>query len=245
MWHGENSQLAGPTSVRSVAFMAHDETTNGRAGAAAVAIAPLLLLMAFALHPHIGSGFPDQEAVGAAAAEQTTRWGVAHLVTGVASGAIALAFLAIRAWLRGTGGNSWSARGVPLVIMGSTLYTFLPGMEFAPLAAAQSGGDVAAAAEALIPWFVPIQVIGSLAYGAGALAFARGICDGAILSTKVERLVVIALFVTVFARLVPVVTVQFYVQAAASLVAFWPLALEMWKVPPRLLTTQSNPVPVI
>ena len=225
--------------------MAHYETTDGRAGAAAVAIAPLLLLMAFALHPHIGFGFPDQEAVGAAAAEQTTRWGLAHLVTGVASGAIALAFLAIRARLRGTGGNSWSARGVPLVVMGSTLYTFLPGMEFAPLAAAESGGDVGASAEALVAWFVPIHVIGSLTFGAGALAFARGICDSAILSTKVERLVVVALFVTVFARLVPVVAVQFYVQAVASLVAFWPLAMEMWKAPPSLLPTDSNPVPGI
>lgn len=225
--------------------MAHYETTNGRAGAAAVAIAPLLLLLAFALHPHIGSGFPDQEAVGAAAAEQTTRWGVAHLVTGVASGAIALAFLAIRTRLRETDGNTWSARGVPLVVMGSTLYTFLPGMEFAPLAAAESEGDVAAAAEALVAWFVPIHVIGSLAFAAGVLAFARGICDSAIVSTKVERLVVVALFVTAFARLVPVVAVQFYVQAAASLVAFWPLALEMRKAPPSLLTTDSTPVPGI
>lgn len=221
--------------------MAHDETTSGRARAAAVAIAPLLLLMAFALHPHIGSGFPDQEAVGAAAAEQTTRWGLAHLVSGVASGAIALAFLAVRAQLRETAGNSWSERGVPLVVMGSTLYTFLPGMEFAPLAAAESGGDVGAAAEAVVAWFVPIHVIGSLAFGAGVLAFARGICDSAILSPKVERLVVVALFVTVFARLVPVIAVQFYVQAAASLTAFWPLALEMWKAPSRPPTTDSSP----
>lgn len=223
--------------------MAHDQTTHGRAGAAAVAIAPLLLLLAFALHPHIGFGFPDQDVVGAAAAEQTTRWGVAHLVTGVASGAIALAFLAIRARLRGTGGDTWSARGVPLVVVGSTLYTFLPGMEFAPFAAAETGGDVTAAAESLVAWFVPIHVIGSLAFGAGVLAFARGIRDSAILSTKVERLVVIALLVTGFARLVPLIAVQFYVQAAAIVVAFWPLALEMWKVPPRKATTESNPVP--
>lgn len=73
----------------------------------------------------------------------------------------------------------------------------------------------------------------------------RGICDSAILNTKVERLVVIALLVTGFSRLVPVVAVQFYIQAAASLAAFWPLALEMWKVAPRRLTTESNPVPVI
>jgi hypothetical protein len=224
--------------------MAHDETTSGRAGAAAVAVAPLMLLAAFALHPHIGFGLPDQEAVGAAAADQTTRWGVAHLMAGVASGAIALAFLAIRARLRETSGNHWSARGVPLVVMGSTLYTLLPGMEFAPLAAAESGGNVTAAAETLVSWFVPIHVIGSLAFAAGVLAFARGICDSAILTTKAERVVVVALVVTVVARFVPVIAVQFYVQPAASLVAFWPLALEMWKVPPHRLMAESSPVPV-
>lgn len=225
--------------------MAHDETTSGRAGAAAVAIAPLVLLVAFVLHPHIGFGFPDQDAVAAAAAEQTTRWGFAHLLAGVASGAIALAFLAIRARLRETGGNDWSARGLPLVVMGSTLYTLLPGIEFAPLAAAESGGNVTAAAEALVSWFVPIHVIGSLAFAAGVLAFARAICDSAILTSKVERLVVVALVVTMLARLIPVVAVQFYVQAAASLVAFWPLVVEMWNVPPSGPTIDASPVHVI
>ena len=224
--------------------MTHDDTTNERAGVAAVAIAPVVLLAAFALHPHIGSGFPDQDAVGAAAAEQTTRWGLAHLMAGLASGAMALAFLAIRARLRRTGGDHWSARGVPLIVMGSTLYTFLPGMEFAPLAAAESGGDVAATAEALVSLFVPVHVVGSLAFATGVLAFARGICDSAILPAKVARVVVVALVVTVLARLTPVVAVQFYVQAAASLVAFWPLALAMSRTPPGRVTTEPSPVPI-
>lgn len=198
-----------------------------RARAVAVAAAPVMLLTAFLLHPRIGSGLPDQDAVGAAAAEQTTRWGVAHLVAGMASGVIVLAFLALRSWLRGTGGDRWSGRGVPLVVMGSTLYTFLPGMEFAPLAAAESGGDVVAAAESLVAWFVPIHVIGSVAFGVGVLAFCRAICDSALLTTRVEWVVVLALVVTFLARLVPVVALQFYVQAAASLVAFLPLAREM------------------
>jgi hypothetical protein len=207
-----------------------DERTTTRARAAVVAAAPVMLLTAFLLHPHIGSGLPDQDAVGAAAAEQTTRWGIAHLIAGVASGVIVLAFLAIRSWLRGTGGDRWSGRGVPLVVMGSTLYTFLPGMEFAPLAAAESGGDVVAAAESLVSWFIPVHVIGSVAFGAGVLAFSRAICDSTLLATRVERVVVLALIVTFLARLVPVVAIQFYVQAAASLIAFLPLALEMRKV---------------
>lgn len=209
-----------------------------------MAVAPLVLLVAFALHPHIGIGFPDQDAVAAAATEHPTRWGVAHLVAGVASGAVVLAFLAIRARLRETGGDHWSARGVPLIVMGSTLYTLLPGMEFAPLAAAESGGDVTAVAESLVSWFIPIHVIGSLAFAAGVLAFARGICDSAILTTRMERVVVLALLATLLARLVPIVAVQFYVQAAALVVAFWPLALEMRRLPrPRPLAEPSR-VPV-
>jgi len=92
-----------------------------------------------------------------------------------------------------------SARGVPFVVMGSTLYTLLPGLEFAPLAAAESVGDVTAAAETVVSWFVPIHVIGPLAFAAGILAFARAICDSAILTTTVERLVVVALVMTMLA----------------------------------------------
>jgi len=211
----------------------------------AIRVAPLVLLAAFVLHPHIGGGLPDQDAVGSAAAEHTFQWGVAHLLTGVASGAMVLAFLAIRARLRGTGGDRWSARGVPLIVMGSTLYTLLPGMEFAPLAAAESGGDVVGAAEALVEWFVPVHVIGGLAFGIGVLAFACAIADSRLLAGRTLAIVIGALVVTAVARFVPVVAIQFYVQPAASLIALWPLAHHLRTTPGRPLASGPQPAAAV
>jgi hypothetical protein len=213
--------------------MAQSETTREQFQAAIVALAPVVVLAGFALHPYIGAGLPDQTAVAVAATDHTTRWGLAHVTVGIGSGLLVLAFLAIRARLRETGPERWSARGVPLIVVGSAVYTLLPGMEMAPLAAAEAGVDVESVAEALVPWFVPLHVLGALAFGAGVVAFARGIADSGILGGALCRIVVGALGVTAIARLVPLTTVQFYVQGAAGVVALWPLALVMWKAPVR------------
>jgi hypothetical protein len=216
--------------------MAHADTTATRAQTAIIAIAPVVLLAGFLLHPHIGAGTPDQTAIAAAAADHTTRWGIAHVVTGVGSGLVALAFLAVRGRLRDASADPWSARGVPLVVIGSTLYTFLPGMEFAPLAAARSGADVEAVAEAIITWFIPIHAIGTLAFGAGALVFARGILESGLVRPRRARLVAGALVVMAVARMVPLSLVQFYVQGAAAVIALWPLAFALRNSHGRRLT---------
>jgi len=223
--------------------MAQPETTRGRSEAAVVALAPVVLLAAFALHPWIGAGPPDQSALAEAVVDNPTRWGIAHLATGMSSGLLALAFLAIRARLRAAGPEPWSARGVPLVVMGSALYTLLPGLEFAPLAAAEAGVDVEPVAEALVVWFVPIHVIGALLFGAGVLAFRKGIASSGILSGRTSQLVVGALAVMVVARLVPLVVVQFYVQGVAGVVALCPLAFAMWNAPVQSLVTEQRPAP--
>jgi hypothetical protein len=194
-----------------------------------------VVLAGFALHPYIGAGLPDQTAVAEAATDHTTRWGLAHVTIGIGSALLVLAFLAIRARLGETGPERWSARGVPLVVVGSAVYTLLPGMEMAPLAAAEAGVDVEAVEEALVPWFVPLHVLGGLAFGAGVVAFARGIAGSRILAGALSRIVVAALAVTAIARLMPLTTVQFYVPGAAGVVALWPLALAMRKAPARRL----------
>jgi hypothetical protein len=220
--------------------MAHAETTTERSGAAIVFVAPVVLVAGFALHPYIGLGLPNQSAVATAAAEHTTRWGLAHLAIGVSSGLLALAFLAIRVRLRQTGQECSSALGVPFIVLGSTLYALLPGMEFAPLAAAKAGADVEATAEALVPWLIPIQAIGALAFGFGVFAFRRGIAESGILSRGLSRLVVAALAVTAVSRFVPLSFVQFYVQSVAVTVALWPLAFEMWRAPVHAVGTHRG-----
>lgn len=240
--------MAAASSARTVDRVARAETTRAttRAGAQAaiVALAPVVLLAAFALHPYIGAGLPDQTAVAEAATDHSARWGLAHLMIGVGSGLLALAFLAIRARLRATGTERWSALGLPFIVMSSVLYALLPGMEMAPLAAAEAGVDVESVAEALVPWFVPIHVLGALAFGVGALAFARGIADSGMLDGTLSRVVVSALGVMAVARFVPVTLVQFYVQGAAGLVALWLLAFVMWKATPQLARNRP-PVPVV
>lgn len=113
---------------------------------------------------------------------------------------------------------------MPLVLLGSTLYAVLPGLEFAPLAAAETGANVEEAARAVLPWFVPIHVIGALAFGWGVLAFGKAICDSDILTTRIERLVAVALAVMAVARFVPISAVHFYVQGAAAIAGLWTLA---------------------
>jgi len=218
-------------------------TTRARFGAAIVAIAPAVLLAGLVSHPYIAT-LPDEAAVAAAATADTTRWGLAHVTVGVASGLVVLAFLAIRSYLRDAGEERWSILALPFTIMGGTLFALLPGMEFAPLAAAKTGADVQAVQAALAPWFLPILVTGAATFAVGVFAFAKGIADSRVLSRRLSRLVVGALLVMAVARFVPVGVVQFYVQGATGIVALWPLAYEMWKRPEAARPTgQPRPMP--
>lgn len=203
-------------------------TIQTRFGAAIVAIAPAVLLAGLVYHPYIPS-IPDPAAVATAAASDTTRWGIAHLLVGVGSGFAVLAFLAVQSYLYAVGTERLSDLAFPFIVIGSTLFTMLPGMEFAVLAAAKTGADVRAAQMALAPWFVPILLTGAISFALGVLGFARGIARSRILSPGLTRLIVAALVVMAAARFVPLGAVQFYVGGVAGILALWPLAHAMWK----------------
>jgi hypothetical protein len=166
-----------------------------------------------------------------AAASDTFRWGISHLMTGVAAALLLLAFLAIRSYLRDAGDDRWSALALPFVIFGGTLYAILPGMEFAALAAAETGDDVLAAQAAIEPWFVPVIVTGGVASAIGIMGFAKGVWTVGIDALGVPRFVVVAFGAMAVARIVPLTGVQFYVQAVAAVIAMWPLAYTMWRYP--------------
>ncbi len=204
-------------------------TTRARFRAAIVAVAPAVLLAGFLYHPYVANA-TDEAALAAAVASDTTRWGLSHLAIGVAYGLTALAFLAIRSYLREAGEERWSVKALPFAVMGCALFMILTGMEFAPLAAAETGGDVEAAQSELIPWFVPILVTGGVSFTLGALGFATAIVRSGVLSAQMARLVVGALVVMAAARFVPLGAAQ-YVIGVAGVVALWPLAFEMWKHP--------------
>lgn len=209
------------------------DTTTSRYPAAIVASAPVVLLAAFLGHPYIPGRLPDNAAVAAAAAADTTRWALVHLAAVVASAVVVLAFVALRSYLREAGETRWSAVGLPFIVIGSILYAVLPGMEFAPLAAVESGADAEAAQAALQPWFIAVLFSGALLFAIGALGFAKAIAHSGIFSPRLARLVVAALIVMAASRFVPLFAVQFYVQAAAAFIALWPLADRMWRQPDR------------
>lgn len=208
------------------------EWTTSRVRAVATALAPPALLAAFVWHPYLPGRLPNAPVVAEAVAEDPTRWGLAHLAAGVASGVVVLGFIAVRGFLRERSDDSWSALGLPFIVIGSVLYAMLPGMEFAPLAAVAAGGDPEAAQRALQPWFLAVLLIGGVTFAVGVLCVAKGIAGHRILSPGVTRLVVAGLVVFALSRMVPLFAVQGYVQAAAALVALWPLAGQMWSSSP-------------
>jgi hypothetical protein len=82
---------------------------------------------------------------------------------------------------------------------------------------------------ALESWFVSILIAGSFTFALGVLGFVAGIPRSGGLSRGLAWLVVVvALIVMAASRFVPLFAVQLYLQAAAALVALWPLAHRMW-----------------
>ncbi|ASU83041.1 hypothetical protein CDO52_09825 [Nocardiopsis gilva YIM 90087] len=191
--------------------------------AAAMAIAPVVLLAAFLYHPFVSGGAPTPEVVAEAAEADTTRWAAAHMLTLVAFALSALAFLALRGRLRDAGEERWSSWAFPLVIAGFVLLAGLPAIEMTIAGAIDTGVDTVALIEAVNPWFMTLLISGSVAFALGALAFAMGVVRGAIMSRDLTGLVAIALVVTALAMVAPPFW-AFYVMAVAAIVVFWPVA---------------------
>ena len=226
--------------------MASVDIVRNRWRTTVVVVAPVVLLAVFVAHPYLSGRLPNDAGVAEAVAEGPTLWGAVHLATNVASGLIILAFLAVRSYLREAGEDRFSTLGVPFVVVGSTLFAFLPGMEFAPLAATETGAttaEIEATQEALASWFLLVLVTGALSFAIGVLSFARAISIVTVGSRKLTRVVVAALIVMAVSRFVPLAAVQFYVQGVAVIVALWPLAYAMRTQAAPYTAGQSPPMP--
>ena len=183
-----------------------DETPGARARALLVAAGPVLLTAALLWHPPLPGRLPDSAGVAEAASAGITRWGLSHVAAALASG-------------------SASAVGLGLVLIGSTMYAVLPGMEFAVVAAHETGADLAETQAALESWFVPILVVGAVTFAFGTVLFAVAVARAASFARLPTIIVAGALVVFGLSRVVPVGVVQFYVQSVAALVALLPLAV--------------------
>ena len=216
-------------------------TVRTRFGMAIVVVAPAVLLAGLAYHPYI-SPPTDEAAVAAAAASDAQRWQLAHVTIAVGYGLVVLAFLAARSHLREVGEERWSVLALPPIVLGSTLFVILTGMEFTLAAVAETGGDAQAVQAALSPWFVPILLAGAVGFALGAFGFAVGIARSAILRPGLTRVVAGALLVLAVARFVPL-SVAPYLMAVAGVVALWPLAYQMWRHPEARPSGYSRPLP--
>jgi hypothetical protein len=216
------SRLEGVMSVQTSAPRSSRSTS--KALAITVAAGPVLLLGALLWHPPLPGRLPDNDAVAEAVAADVTRWGLSHLAAAFAAAAVSVAFIVIRSYLRERGDGWFSAVGLALVVVGNTLYAVLPGMEFSALAAHETGTDIAAAQDALQPWFISVLVGGSVVFAAGTTLFAVAIVGSAPMGRIEAVVIAAALVVFGVSRVIPIGVVQFYVQPAAALLALLPLA---------------------
>lgn len=209
--------------------------TRTKWGASSLVAAPIVVLAAFATHPHVGTMAGEEglsDAIAAEIAASSGTWIFSHLLLAVGSGLLALAFIAMRGYLHEAGEDRYSAVGLPFVVLGSVLFALLPAMEMAPVVAHEAGVDVAAVQTALDETiFVPVLVSGSLMFAIGALGYAIGVHRSGALGTSTGLVVAGALVVAAITRFVPVFFVLFYVQSAALFAALWPVAYTMWRRP--------------
>lgn len=206
------------------------ETTRGRLQAAIVAIVPFFWLAAMGYHPYIAN-LTDPSAVAGAMSADTTRWAVSHFAIGVGSGLLLLAFLAVRSYLREAGEDRWSFRAVPFLVVGTSLFVFLPAFETAMIAASRAGADPVALQEQLQPFFVPMMVAQALTFGIGLICLAIGVVRSRVFDRQLTWIIAGALVVAAVSRFVPQGR-ALYVGAVAGVVALVPIAIQMWSALP-------------
>lgn len=221
-----STQTPRPKTARPISAM-----TVARLQAAVTALAPAVIAGGLLYHPDIGtpSDADFLARLAAAVVADPERWAVSHLAVGVGSGLMILAFLSIRSHLRAAGEDRWSVLALPFVTMGSVLFALLPGMEFAPLAAAEAGVDIQAIQAALLPRFRPILQLGAVVFAIGAIGFAVGIAKSGLLGPALTWIVVGAFILMAVARFSPLLATQLYIGSAAGILALWPVAYAMWR----------------
>jgi hypothetical protein len=238
--------VATPTSVRHPAGA--ERTAGGGSGtwgrvrrttaAVTVAGAPVVLLAGITYHPFVAD-LRHKHDVASALTADAARWSIAHLLAAAGSALVALAFLAVVAALRQRGEWRWSARSVPFLVVGSTMFALLPAMEIAVLAAARAGADPEAVLLELDAWFRPLLFAGAAVFTIGVACIARAVVRAAVLSRPATLLVVTALAVAGVSRFLPF-GAALTVGAAALVVALWPLAGPVAARPGRSARTDAG-----
>lgn len=206
-------------------------TRRGRGDAAMAAIGPFFLLAAIAYHPFIAN-LTDNAATAAALSADTARWAIAHIAVGVGFAFLLLALLVVARYLGESGEQRWSARAVPFLVLGTTLFTFLPAMETAMVAASRAGADAVEVQTQLGTWFRPLMIAGALTFGAGLIFMAISVVRSRVFSPELTRIIAVSLIIATLSRFAPLGG-ALYLGAAAGVVALVPIAIQMWNTTDR------------
>lgn len=236
-----HEQVPGTQEAPRAAAAPGRASNRGLGRAAVTGLAPSMLLIGLVYHPHIDD-LRDKGNVAAALSADTTRWGIAHLVVGVAAALVLLAFLSVHDFLREGGHSGMSGLGVPFIVIGSVLFAFLPAMEIAMLGAYGAGVDVEEVLLEMNTWFQPILLAGAAVFGVGVAFFAVAIARSRMLGRGLTWLVVGALVVVAVARFVPL-GAALYLGGVALVVALLPIAVVMVMHPARDQGRDRRPVP--
>ena len=170
------------------------ERTQIRLEALALFITPVILLIAFILHPYLEDEF-DIPAVAAKVVDDPERWALAHVLLIVGFALMMIAALALRALLRTAGDERWSFIAVPLLIGGGAIFTGIWGLEITVAAVANVGGDVEAVFEESNQWFDPLAIVGYAMLALGWISMALAVYRSNIM---VRRQTGVVMAATVF-----------------------------------------------
>ena len=198
------------------------ERTQIRLGALALFAAPVVLLVAFILHPYLEDEF-DVSAMAAKVVSDPERWALAHVLLIVGFAFMMVAVLALRALLRTAGDERWSFIAVPLLIGGGAIFTGIWGLEITVAAVANVGGDVEAVFEESDQWFEPLGIVGYAMLALGWISMALAVHRSHILIRQ-QTWVVLAATVVMLAGFSIPATGGAYLFALGMLGFTWMLA---------------------
>lgn len=202
------------------------DLTHARVRAAIVMLAPLVLLAGALWHPYVANEMnaADVEA-GLAAGD---RWIWSHIVLAFGFGLMVAAIHAIVNYVHEAGERTWSGLAMLLGAVGGVGYGFLVGAEgLGARFAVDAGADVSMFVTGFEPWFGVFFGFVIL-FSLGVLSLAVAIWRSHALKMNELRLTEVGLMATAVLALVPMGWAGL-AASATSIVAFWPVAYEMWR----------------
>lgn len=207
-------------------------TLRPRLRALTVALFPVLLAIAVLTRPYVGD-FSERADVLGAVSDDGTRWVWAHLLAIGALGVGVLGAFSLRMRLHDAGEHVWSVLGVVGVTLGAAIHAFLAGaIGLGLFAGVQSGVTGERYLGTQHDWALGLFAVAALLFGIGWLLLAIGVLRSRIWPRAVSGELLVTVVAFGVAQVIPFGWAA-YVMASAALLAFLPIAYEMWTATTR------------